>query len=103
MGNGKEQYGEIVDTIGAASEAAGRSDATFDIGYMPPWTYLLGDVPEGVMALAGGFEPMVEDLRAAREAGANTFHLKFRARDLNEYLEQVDAFTEHVVPLVNEG
>jgi probable F420-dependent oxidoreductase len=103
MGNGKEQYGEIVDTIGAAAETAGRSDATFDIGYMPPWTYLLGDVPEGVMALAGGVEPMVEDLRAAREGGANTFHLKFRARDLNEYLEQVDAFTEHVVPLVNEG
>jgi probable F420-dependent oxidoreductase len=103
MGNGKDQYPEIVDTIGAAAEAAGRGGTLMDIGYMPPWTYLLGDVPEGVMALTGGIEPMVEDLRAAREAGANTFHLKFRARDLPEYLDQVDAFTEQVVPLVNEG
>lgn len=103
MGNGKDQYGEIVDTIHAAAAAAGRSHSGFDIGYMPPWTYLLGDVPEGVMALSGGVEPLVEDIRSAREAGANTFHLKFRSRDLSEYLEQVDAFVEQVVPLVNEG
>ncbi len=103
MGNSKDQYGEIVDTIQAAADAAGRSGAGFDIGYMPPWTYLLGDVPEGVMALSGGVEPLVEDLRSAREAGANTFHLKFRARDLGEYLDQLDAFSEQVVPLVNES
>ncbi|MEM7139777.1 MAG: TIGR03619 family F420-dependent LLM class oxidoreductase [Actinomycetota bacterium] len=103
MGNGKEQYAEILDTVGAAAEAAGRGDATFDIGYMPPWTYLLGDVPEGVMALSGGIDPLVEDIRAARDVGANTIHLKFRSRDVAEYLEQVDAFVEQVVPLVNEG
>ncbi|GJM37545.1 MAG: hypothetical protein DHS20C19_09120 [Acidimicrobiales bacterium] len=103
MGNGKDQYPEILDTIGTAAEAAGRGDATFDVGYMPPWTYLLGDVPDGVMALSGGVEPLVEDIRAAREVGANTIHLKFRSRDLAEYLEQVDAFVEQVVPLVNEA
>ncbi|MDW3219530.1 MAG: TIGR03619 family F420-dependent LLM class oxidoreductase [Acidimicrobiales bacterium] len=103
MGNGKDQYPEILDTIGAAAEAAGRGDATFDIGYMPPWTYLLGDVPEGVMALSGGVEPLVEDIRAARAVGANTIHLKFRSRDIAEYLDQVDAFVEQVVPLVNEA
>jgi len=70
---------------------------------MPPWSYLLGDVPEGVMALSGGAEALAQDVRAARRAGANTFHLKFRARDLAEYLEQVDAFVEDVVPLVNEA
>jgi probable F420-dependent oxidoreductase len=100
MGNGKDQYREIVETIGEAALAAGRSDAAFDIGYMPPWTYLLGDVPEGVMAMVGGAEPLAADIRAARDAGANTFHLKFRARDLPEYLDQVEAFTEEVVPLV---
>lgn len=103
MGNGKDQYGEIIDTVQASAAAAGRTGVGFDIGYMPPWTYLLGDVPEGVMALSGGIDPLVEDLRAARGVGANTFHLKFRSRDLAEYLEQVDAFVEQVVPLVNEG
>ena len=103
MGNGKDQYGEIIDTIQAAAASAGRADVGFDIGYMPPWTYLLGEVPEGVMAMSGGVEPLVEDLRAAREVGANTFHLKFRARDLAEYLDQIDAFSEQVVPLVDEA
>ena len=103
MGNPKEQYGEITATIAAAAESAGRTGAGFDIGYMPPWTYLLGDVPEGVMALSGGVEALAQDIRAARGVGANTFHLKFRARDLAEYLEQVDAFVEEVVPMVDEA
>lgn len=103
MGNGKDQYPEIVATIGEAAAAHGRADATFDIGYMPPWAYLLGDVPDGVVAMMGGIEPLAEDLREARAAGANTFHLKFRARDLPEYLDQVDAFAEQVVPLIDEG
>ena len=99
----KQQYGEIVDTIRDAAAAAGRADAGFDVGYMPPWTYLLGDVPDGVMALSGGIEPLIDDIRSARAVGANTFHLKFRARDLPEYLDQIDAFAEQVVPLVDEG
>lgn len=103
MGNGKDQYAEILDTIAAAAEAAGRSEAAFDVGYMPPWSYVLGDVPDGVMALSGGVEPLAEDIRAARAVGANTIHLKFRSRDLGEYLDQLDAFVEQVVPLVNEG
>ena len=41
-------------------------------------------------------------LRAARSVGANTFHLKFRSRTLEEYLDQLDAFAEAVVPLVDE-
>ena len=49
-----------------------------------------------------GVEPFAASIRAARAAGANTFHLKFRARTLEEYLEQFDAFAESVVPLVNE-
>lgn len=103
MGNPKEQYPEITDTIATAAEIAGRSDSRWDVGYMPPWTYLLGDVPEGVMALTGGTEALAQDIRAARQMGANTFHLKFRARYLPEYLEQLDAFTEEVVPMVNEA
>ncbi len=102
MGNSKDQYSEILETIAAAAVSAGRPETGYDVGYMPPWTYLLGDVPEGVTALAGGTEALAQDIREARAVGADTFHLKFRARDLPEYLEQVDAFTEEVVPMVEE-
>ena len=104
MGNPVGQYGEIIDTMQAAADAAGRNDDRFDVGFMPPWCYLLaGSAPEGLPpVMACGVEPVAASIRAGREAGANTFHLKFRARTLREYLEQFDAFAESVVPLVNE-
>ena len=104
MGNPKEQYAEIIETAAEAAAVAGRPDATFDMGYMPPWAYLLADAaPEGVVAMLAGPEALAADIRAAREAGANTMHVKFRSRDLQEQLDQIDAFVEQVVPLVNEG
>ncbi len=105
MGNAVSQYGEIIDTIAAAAASAGRDDAHFDVGYMPPWCYLLADeAPEGLPpVMACGTERIAADIRRAREAGANTFHLKFRARTLAEYLAQFDAFAEAVVPLVEES
>ena len=104
MGNSIDQYGEIIGTIREAAEAAGRGDAQFDIGYMPGWSYLTGgpadDLPPTQIF---GAEALAEDLRKARAAGANTVHLKFRGRTFAEYLEQLDAFAEDVVPLVDEG
>ena len=104
MGNPVNQYGEIIDTMHSAAAAAGRDGAPFDVGFMPPWCYLLADsAPEGLpLVMACGVEPVAASIRAGREAGANTFHLKFRARTLEEYLDQFDAFAESVVPLVNE-
>ena len=101
MGNPLADYPEALDTIRAAAEGAGRAGAYFDVGYMPPAAYLLGPAPPGLppVALGGGPEALAEELRRARAAGANTFHLKFRARELPEYLEQIDAFAERVRPL----
>ena len=94
---------EIIETVRSAAEAAGRADADFDIGYMPPWSYLLApSVPEGVPAMLAGAEALAADIRAARAVGANSFHLKFRSRDLAEYLDQIEAFSAEVVPLVDE-
>jgi len=105
MGNPVSQYGEIIDTMDAAAVAAGRDGGRFDVGFMPPWCYLLaGSAPAGLPpVMACGAEPVAASIRAARDAGANTFHLKFRARTLEEYLEQFDVFAESVVPLVNEA
>jgi len=105
MGLDKSQYGEAVTTMREAAANAGRGDVALDVGYMPPWCYLLGESPEGLppTMLAGGPDALAEDIRAARQAGANTMHLKFRSRTLDEYLDQVDAFAEVVVPAVEEG
>lgn len=104
MGNSLDQYPAIIEEIRSAAEANGRGDAPIDIGYMPGWVHLTGewgsDLPPAMIV---GTEAYAADLRAAREAGANTVHVKFRGRTLAEYLEQYDAFVEEVVPLVNEG
>lgn len=105
MGNTIDQYGEIISTIRAAAEEAGRGDAPIAIGYMPPWVHLTGDwsgddLPPAQMV---GVEPYAENIRAALAAGADVVHVKFRGRSLAEYLEQFDAFAEQVVPLVNEA
>ena len=105
MGAPVDAYPEIVDTIMAAADHAGRSDTEFAVGYMPGWAYLTGDeAPEGLPpAWMIGAEALAADIRGARDAGANTFHMKFRGRTLDEYLEQLDAFYENVVPLINEA
>jgi hypothetical protein len=105
MGASVDAYPEIIDTIMSAAEEAGRADHDFAIGYMPGWAYLTGnETPEGLPpAWMIGPEALANDIRTAREVGANTFHLKFRGRSLDEYLEQLDAFHEQVVPLVNEA
>lgn len=104
MGNPVDQYAEIVATIRESAEASGRGDTSFDIGYMPGWAHLTGGAADDLPPTQiFGPEALAEDMRAARAAGANTFHMKLRGRTLGEYLEQLDAFAEDVVPLVDEG
>ena len=103
MGNPKQQYAEIIETIDEAAAAAGRTDPSFDVGYMAPWAYLTGEKPDDLPpAMVIGAEPLAADIRAARDAGATVFHMKFRGRTSAEYLEQLDAFAQDVVPLVNQ-
>lgn len=103
MGHRLDQYPRMVDTIRAAAVAAGRPEARFDIGYHAGWSYLLGEPPSDLPpVMVTGAEAVAEELRAAREAGVNTFHLKMRSRCVEDYLDQLDAFAEEVVPLVDQ-
>jgi probable F420-dependent oxidoreductase len=102
MGNAVTQYPEIVETIRQAATDAGR-DPDLAIGFMPGWAYLTGQAPDDLPpAINIGAEALAGEMRAARDAGANTMHVKFRSRTKGEYLEQLDAFVETVVPLVDE-
>jgi probable F420-dependent oxidoreductase len=104
MGNSLDQYPQIINEIRQSAAEHGRGDAAIDIGYMPGWAHLTGgktdDLPPTQIH---GIEAYAADLRAAREAGANVIHVKFRSRSLTEYLDQFDAFAEAVVPLVNKN
>jgi probable F420-dependent oxidoreductase len=101
MGAARDQYPEIIDTIRRAADEAGRSDAAFDVGIMPGWAYI-GDPPDDLPLawLTGDPEHIAAELRADRETGANVFHLKFRGRTIEEYLDQLTAFGEQVRPLL---
>ncbi|MEE2768369.1 MAG: TIGR03619 family F420-dependent LLM class oxidoreductase [Actinomycetota bacterium] len=101
MGNSRDQYPEIIETIRAAAEESGRETEAFDIGIMPPWVYI-GEPPEGLppAGLSGSPEQIAESLTADRGAGANVFHLKFRSRTFGEYKDQLAAFGEGVRPLL---
>ena len=101
MGNPSEQYKEIIETIQQTAADSGRQNTSFDIGIMPPWSYI-GEVPEDLppAGLTGSPEKIAEHLRADRDAGANVFHLKFRSRTLNEYIEQLSIFGEEVKHLL---
>ena len=106
MGLPKEEYPAAIEVMRESAEAAGRpADVPLDIGYMTPWGYILGDPPDdiGMHWLQGGVEGLAADIRAARELGCNVMHLKFRARDASEYIDSLAAFTEQVVPLVEEA
>ena len=62
----------------------------------------IGDPPDGLppAGLTGPPEKIAEHLRADHDAGANVFHLKFRSRTLEEYIEQLRIFGEEVRPLL---
>ena len=102
MGNPVAQYPEIVDGIRTAAEAVDRADEPFDIGYMPMPAYLTGGSTDGLPpTVHHSPEALADDIRAARAAGANVMHLKLRAHSGADYLDQLDAFAEQVVPLVD--
>ena len=54
----------------------------------------------GKLVASGPPEKIAEHLRADHDAGANVFHLKFRSRTLEEYIEQLRIFGEEVRPLL---
>ena len=80
-----------------AGGEAGGGGVGLASGMRPGWAYI-GEPPEDRPPawLTGPPEKIAEELRADRAVGANAFHLKFRARTIEEYLDQLAAFGEQV-------
>jgi len=101
MGNPHAQYPEIVATIRAAAAAAGRADAPIAIGGGVGACNLTGGSVDGLHDVPlRDAESTAAAIRSALAVGIDVVHLRFRARNFAEYLEQFDAFAETVVPLV---
>ena len=102
MGNPLAQYPEIVATVREAAVAAGRTDAPIAIGGGVGALHLTGGSVDGLHDVPlRDAESAADAIRAALAVGIDVLHLRFRARTLDEYLEQFDAFAETVVPLVD--
>jgi probable F420-dependent oxidoreductase len=96
------EYPRILETIRRSAADSGRAEARFDIGWMPGFIHLTGGSLDDLAPTQfQSSEPLIEQLRAAREIGINVFHIRFRARSLTDYLEQYDAFAEQVAPYVD--
>lgn len=94
-------YPRILTAIRRSAEVSGRVGARFDIGWIPGAIHLTSGPSDGLAPTQFlSPEPLIEQLRAAREVGINVFHVRFRGRSLADYLEQYDAFAEQVVPHV---
>ena len=93
-----------IDYMRAHAEAAGRDLDAVDLGWMPEGIYV-GDPPDGLIPdwwphLTGSPDEIAESLRYTHDLGTSVLHVRFRSRDLPEYLDQIARFGADVLPLV---
>jgi probable F420-dependent oxidoreductase len=78
-----------------------RGSAPIEIGMNAPWMYVgtpRFEVPEGTRT--GSPEALVEPMRAARSLGVSHMGVRFRSRSSAELIEQIEAFSREVAPLI---
>lgn len=79
-----------------------RGGARIEIGQNLPWMYVGSagfDLPEGT--LSGSADSLLSPIAEARELGVSHMGVRLRARDVEEYLDQIRAFSESVLPRVS--
>jgi probable F420-dependent oxidoreductase len=78
-----------------------RGDETGDVGAITEWLYVgqpSWDV--GRPCVTGSAEEIADSLRAWAKVGVNHLQVRFPSRDVNELVEQVEAFGNEVGPLL---
>ena len=86
----------------AHADSVGRDLDAVDLGWMPEGIYL-GEPPDGLIPewwphLTGSPDKIAESLRYTHELGTSVLHLRFRSRDVPEYLDQISRFGAEVLP-----
>lgn len=92
---------DMVASLLAAREAAGRASEPMAIGHITPFLYVGApgwDVGPGVVS--GSPQTIAERVLAAAADGVNQLQVRFKARSCDELCEQLVAFSESVIPLL---
>jgi probable F420-dependent oxidoreductase len=92
---------EMVATLLAGREAAGRLDLPMAVGHITPFLHVgeaRWEVGDGT--LSGSAQSIAERILADTADGVNQLQVRFKARDIDEYCHQLQAFAAEVAPML---
>ncbi|NUU21378.1 MAG: TIGR03619 family F420-dependent LLM class oxidoreductase [Streptomycetaceae bacterium] len=103
QGSPRDTFPQQVAELRRLREECGRGDEPMDIGAITEMLYVGEPAWEvGKHTLTGAPEKIAESLRWYGEQGANQIQIRFRNRDRQELLDQIEAFSTQVAPLLGK-
>ena len=92
---------DMVDSLQAGREAAGRAELPMMIGHITPFLYV-GDpsFDVGAGTITGAPVAIAEQILAGTATGVNQLQVRFKARSCDELCDQMVAFATEVAPLL---
>jgi probable F420-dependent oxidoreductase len=94
---------DMIAALNAERDAQGRADAPFAIGHITPFIHVgtpAWDV--GPAVITGSPADVAAAVLAGTADGVNQLQVRFSARSIDEYCDQVEAFGSQVAPLLKE-
>jgi probable F420-dependent oxidoreductase len=92
---------DMVSMLNESRAQAGRSDLPMMIGHITPFLHVgTPSFDVGEATLSGSPEAIAEGILAGTADGVNQLQVRFKARDIEEYCDQLAAFATDVAPLV---
>jgi alkanesulfonate monooxygenase SsuD/methylene tetrahydromethanopterin reductase-like flavin-dependent oxidoreductase (luciferase family) len=91
----------MIALLASERAAAGRSGEPMAIGHITPFLHVGDpdwDMGEGT--LSGSPQSIAERILAGTAAGVNQLQVRFEARDIHEYCDQLRAFAADVAPML---
>lgn len=92
---------DMVAMLNAERERVGRADGPMMIGHITPFLYVGApgwDV--GDATVSGSPDAIAAAILAGTASGVNQLQVRFKARDIEEYCDQLAAFATDIAPLV---
>jgi probable F420-dependent oxidoreductase len=103
QGTPRKQMPESIDAIRRRRDEV-RPDAVLDIGYIHEYVYV-GDADWdfGDYTVTGSDQRIIDKCNEMGTMGVNHLQMRFRARDIEEFCDQVAAFGDRIGPHLQGG